>query len=75
MTSEQQVRQPALFDGLEPAVDVEFSTARRIDLDATSWLEHVPGWLQGSDHTGSGSGISVSFSPGGGHPRAAGGHR
>jgi alkylated DNA repair dioxygenase AlkB len=49
MTSEQQVRQPALFDGLEPAVDVEFSTARRIDLDATSWLEHVPGWLQGSD--------------------------
>lgn len=39
-----------LFDVAEPAIDTEFTTAHRIELDATSWIEHVPGWLQGSDH-------------------------
>ena len=38
-----------LFDSLAPEIDTAFSTARRIPLDATSWLEHVPGWLAGSD--------------------------
>ena len=38
-----------LFDSLSPEIDTAFSTARRIPLDATSWLEHVPGWLVGSD--------------------------
>ena len=37
-----------LFEAAEPGIDAEFSTARRIDLDATSWIEHVPGWLHGS---------------------------
>jgi alkylated DNA repair dioxygenase AlkB len=37
-----------LFAASEPAIDAEFSSARRIRLDQTSWLEDVPGWLQGS---------------------------
>ena len=41
-------RQGDLFDDFPPAVDTRFITARRIDLDETSWIEHVPGWLQGS---------------------------
>ncbi|RJQ81815.1 alpha-ketoglutarate-dependent dioxygenase AlkB [Pseudonocardiaceae bacterium YIM PH 21723] len=39
-------RQIDLFEDLPPEVD--FSSARRIQLDATSWIEHVPGWLHGS---------------------------
>ena len=31
----------------EPAVDDSFAGLRRIDLDGTSWLDHVPGWLSG----------------------------
>ncbi len=42
------VRQGDLFEDLDPAVDVGFATARRVELDETSWLEHVPGWLRGS---------------------------
>jgi alkylated DNA repair dioxygenase AlkB len=38
-----------LFDTGTVAVDESFSTARRIWLDGTSWIEFVPGWLQGSD--------------------------
>ena len=41
-------RQGDLFEDLEPAVDDGFATAERIDLDATSWIEYVPRWLQGS---------------------------
>jgi alkylated DNA repair dioxygenase AlkB len=41
--------QPGLFDILEPRLDVDFLSARRIDLDETSWVEHVPGWLTGSE--------------------------
>jgi alkylated DNA repair dioxygenase AlkB len=41
-------RQGDLFDDLPPAIDPHFTGARRIDLDETSWVEHVPGWLQGS---------------------------
>src|SRR5579863_4106179 len=37
-----------LFETSEPAIDDAFSTARRITLDQTSWIEHVPGWLTGS---------------------------
>lgn len=37
-----------LFESLGPDIDEGFSTARRIELDATSWIEHVPGWLRGS---------------------------
>jgi alkylated DNA repair dioxygenase AlkB len=42
------VRQGDLFEDLDPAVDAGFAAARRIELDGTSWLEHVPGWLRGS---------------------------
>jgi alkylated DNA repair dioxygenase AlkB len=42
-------RQGDLFEELGPAaVDAGFTTARRIELDATSWIEHVPGWLRAS---------------------------
>lgn len=41
-------RQGDLFDDLPTAVDTRFTTAQRIALDETSWVEHVPGWLQGS---------------------------
>jgi len=36
-------RQCDLFEDLAPDVDGGFATARRIELDATSWIEHVPG--------------------------------
>lgn len=39
--------QLSLLDQLTPRPDHEFSTARRIELDATSWIEHVPDWLSG----------------------------
>jgi alkylated DNA repair dioxygenase AlkB len=41
--------QPSLFDDAEPAVDHTFAGAERIELDATSWVEHVRGWLTGSE--------------------------
>ena len=41
-------RQGDLFEELGPALDDGFTTARRIELDATSWIEHVPGWLHAS---------------------------
>jgi alkylated DNA repair dioxygenase AlkB len=40
--------QDDLFEGLGPAIDADFTTARRIELDETSWIEHVPGWLRAS---------------------------
>ena len=41
-------RQGDLFESLGPAVDASFAGARRIELDKTSWVEHVPGWLRAS---------------------------
>ncbi len=41
--------QPGLFDGVAPSVDPSFAGIRHVDLDATSWVEHLPGWLNGSD--------------------------
>jgi hypothetical protein len=38
----QQLR---LFEAAVPQIDASFASARRIQLDATSWVEHVPGWL------------------------------
>ena len=40
--------QPGLFDGEEMAIDATFAGAHRIELDAASWVEHIPGWLTGS---------------------------
>jgi alkylated DNA repair dioxygenase AlkB len=33
--------------GLQVAADEAFSTATRIQLDETSWVDHVAGWLEG----------------------------
>ena len=33
--------------GLRVAVDEAFATATRIQLDGTSWIDYVPGWLDG----------------------------
>ena len=44
--------QPTLLDLLDvrrPAVDSEFGTVRRHQLDGQSWVDHGPGWLTGSD--------------------------
>jgi len=41
--------QAGLFDGPATNLDLDFTQARRVDLDATSWIEHVPGWLHGGD--------------------------
>ncbi|MDQ3945772.1 MAG: alpha-ketoglutarate-dependent dioxygenase AlkB [Actinomycetota bacterium] len=42
--------QPSLLDAAaEPGIDESFSTLRRIDLDPTSWVDHAPGWVSGSD--------------------------
>lgn len=35
--------------GTQPTLDVSFKTARRVHLDATSWIDHVPGWLSRDD--------------------------
>lgn len=38
-----------LFDSPVLGLDRSFANARRVQLDDTSWVEHVPGWLSGSD--------------------------
>jgi alkylated DNA repair dioxygenase AlkB len=38
-----------IFGGGSPTPDPTFRAARRVQLDETSWLEHVPGWLAGSE--------------------------
>lgn len=32
-----------------PAFDAAFRRARRVELSATAWYEHVPGWMSGDD--------------------------
>jgi len=41
--------QPSLFDTSGVSFDASFADLERIDLDATSWVEHAPGWVTGSD--------------------------
>ena len=41
--------QPSLFGDDEPAIDRDFRTLRRIQLDDESWVDHAPGWLSSSD--------------------------
>jgi alkylated DNA repair dioxygenase AlkB len=38
-----------LFGTLTPGYDARFGEAVRVELDATTWIELVPGWLQGAD--------------------------
>jgi len=40
---------PSLFSSAAPSFDATFAGTRRTELDASSWVEHVPGWLTGSD--------------------------
>jgi len=42
--------QPSLLDaGPEPGIEEAFTGAVRIELDARSWIERVPGWVRASD--------------------------
>ena len=41
--------QPSLLDDFEPSVSADLGAARRTHLDATSWVDHQPGWVAGSD--------------------------
>jgi alkylated DNA repair dioxygenase AlkB len=42
--------QPTLFDRGEPAVDpAALARLRRVNLDPTSWVEHLPDWVHGQD--------------------------
>lgn len=41
--------QASLFGTLEPEYDASFADATRLDLDATTWVELVPGWMRGAD--------------------------
>lgn len=41
--------QPSLFGGAEIDLDPEFAALRRIVLDDDSWIDHLPGWLDGAD--------------------------
>jgi alkylated DNA repair dioxygenase AlkB len=38
-----------LFDSDKMMVDATLAGAHRIQLDAASWVEHIPGWLNGSE--------------------------
>lgn len=42
-------RQVSLFGVGEPGADEAFAAAARVDLDGSSWVEYVPGWLDGAD--------------------------
>jgi alkylated DNA repair dioxygenase AlkB len=41
--------QPALFDAAAPGVDPSFAAIRHVEIDDRSWVDHLPGWLSGSD--------------------------
>jgi alkylated DNA repair dioxygenase AlkB len=41
--------QPSLLGASEPAVDATFRDAYRVELDESSWIDVVPGWLAGAD--------------------------
>jgi alkylated DNA repair dioxygenase AlkB len=44
------VWQPTLLDAASgPDVDASFSGLVRVELDETSWIDHAPGWVAGSD--------------------------
>jgi alkylated DNA repair dioxygenase AlkB len=44
------VWQASLLDhGAGPSIDESFAGLSRVDLDETSWVDHAPGWVSGSD--------------------------
>ena len=49
-TSPNVTWQPSLLDAVgDLDIDDSFSGLTRIQLDATSWVDHAPGWVSGSD--------------------------
>jgi hypothetical protein len=40
---------PGKTGGLDVAVDPTFATTTRIQLDESSWVDHVQGWLRGDE--------------------------
>lgn len=49
MPSIARPAQLRLFATAVPTFDRRFARARRLQLDPTSWLDYVPGWLSGDD--------------------------
>lgn len=43
------IGQRSLFGSLDPEYDPSFRELTRLDLDERTWVDHVPGWLTGSD--------------------------
>lgn len=41
--------QSGLFEGFPTVVDHSFQGTIRVQLDETSWIEHVPNWISGSE--------------------------
>jgi alkylated DNA repair dioxygenase AlkB len=51
MSSPPIAWQASLLDAAtEPDIDQSFANLTRIQLDGSSWVDHVPGWVSGSDH-------------------------
>jgi alkylated DNA repair dioxygenase AlkB len=51
MSSPGVAWQASLLDAAtEPEIDGSFANLTRIQLDDSSWVDHVPGWVSGSDH-------------------------
>lgn len=49
-TSPELNWQPSLFEAIETlGFDESFERLVRIDLDPSSWVDHAPGWVSGSD--------------------------
>jgi alkylated DNA repair dioxygenase AlkB len=42
--------QGSLFGVCDPHFDTSFADVRRDDLDETSWVDHAPRWIRGSDN-------------------------
>jgi alkylated DNA repair dioxygenase AlkB len=45
----EHVWQASLFGCADPSVDLSVRGITRIQLDESSWLDHLPGWLRGAD--------------------------
>lgn len=43
------VWQPSLFGAAELGFDASYSRLERIELDPSSWIDHAPGWVSGSN--------------------------
>jgi hypothetical protein len=41
--------QPSLFASGPTSFDASFAALARFHLDETSWIDHAPGWVSGSD--------------------------